>query len=112
MFRQLLEEAFEELRQTVAPARPEIGLPIPPPTSYEPLPAPAEAQKLQTTAAPATSETPAPVKRSTHVVHTHRPSRVRAQLNSRSSLRSAFLMMEVLGPPVALRESREREQGR
>jgi hypothetical protein len=113
MFRQLLEEAFEELRQTVAPARPDISFPKPPPESYRPLPTPPDAQESPTRAeAPAIPETSAPAKRTTLIVHTRRPSVVRAQLSSRSSLRSAFLMMEVLSPPVALRDPREGDPGR
>jgi len=110
MFRQLLEEAFEEFKQTVAPARPEISTPRPPgsfpsfPASpvgpeAEPIQArtPAPAAPVQTRVAPA-ARPPAPARVSS--VHG-----LRARLGSRESVRSAFIMMEVLRPPVALRES-------
>ena len=110
MFRQLLEEAFEEFRQTVAPARPEISTPLPN-RNFRPLPQPHQAEMM------IPEETAAPVARtvSSPPAMTQRAARVsplRAQLSSPASVRSAFRIMEVLGPPVALRDPLDRVQDR
>src|SRR5688500_14292153 len=109
MFRQLLEEAFEEFKQTVAPARPEISFPKPPGT-FTRLPEPAEAQEIfphriaPSELAPVRKPASAPPRKAASVPSrspevAHRPGSVRSQLSSRSSIRSAFQLMEVLGPP-------------
>jgi hypothetical protein len=106
MFRQLLEEAFEEFKQTVAPARPEISIPKPP-GSFKRLPDPDEAPEFfphRASPAEAAPVRPAPAAPPPRPQNVRRPSGVRAQLSSRSSLRSAFQLMEVLGPPVSLHE--------
>lgn len=110
MFRQLLEEAFEEFKQTVAPARPEISFPRPPGT-MTPLPEPHRAEEMMPRAAtarrpPVKEQLPVPGPRS------RAQSGLRSQLASPASVRSAMRIMEVLGPPVALRDPLDRVYGR
>ncbi len=126
MFRQLLEEAFEEFKQTVAPARPEISTPRPPsvfppfappgeqvapvPTTLRPAPAPTNVRPVApiTTRQVVTAEArPArPARSQQHAARkSPHPGELRALLGSRESVRSAFKMMEVLRPPVALRKT-------
>jgi hypothetical protein len=110
MFRQLLEEAFEEFKQTVAPARPEISAPRPP-GSFRVLPDPHEAREMM----PRTETTPAPRVSARPPARPMRPAPgagLRSQLSSPGTFRSAFLTMEVLGPPVALRDPLDRVQDR
>ncbi len=125
MFRQLLEEAFEEFKQTVAPARPEISTPRPPsvfppfpppgeqvapvPTTLRPAPAPTIVRPVApiTTRPVVTAEarTARPARSQQHAAPKSHPGELRALLGSRESVRSAFKMMEVLRPPVALRKT-------
>ena len=119
MFRQLLDEAFEELKQTVAPARPEISIPRPP-SPFRPHAEPNEAPEpvIRSEARPAPREpapAPAPVARPAAPVPRPAvagPSLLRSQLSSPSSVRAAFRIMEVLGPPVALRDPLDRVHDR
>lgn len=122
MLRRRFEEILEELKQQVAPPRPEIGTPQPK-TIFERTPVPgrlseemvrarAESQP-EATPRPRTEPPPRPRPLfSPRPSPVRRQSGVRAQLSSPTQRRVAFQLIEILGPPVSMRDPLGRTQRR
>lgn len=120
MFRQLLEEAFEELIQQVAPQRPQIGEKVQP--RFDQLLDPAEEgrraprEPFFAEGRRAPREAPEAVRSTLAIAPAQPRSRrvhpLRAQLQSRTSIRNAFRIMEILRPPVSLRDPLDHLQDR
>jgi hypothetical protein len=118
MLRRRFEEMLEELKQQMAPPPPVIGTPQPK-TIFERAPMPErtpegmvrQSVESQPEATPRPRTEPPPRPRP---LATSRPSPVRqqsgirAQLSSPTQRRIAFQLIEVLGPPVSMRDAPDR----
>ncbi|CAN5565495.1 hypothetical protein BH09CHL1_BH09CHL1_34760 [soil metagenome] len=120
MLRRRFEEMVEELKQQMMPTRPEIGIPQPK-TIFERAPLPERTPEgmsrpnleslPEATPRPRTEPPPRPrpfaIPLPTPV---RQQSGIRAQLSSPTQRRIAFQLIEVLGPPVSMREPQNRDR--
>lgn len=111
MLRQRFEAWLEELKQTVAPTPPEIGTPQPR-TIFERAPVRAsEAAIFPDETAPRPRPEP-PRSERPRPAPVPRRNALRTHLASPAQRRAAFQLMEILGPPVSLRDPLDRVQDR